>query len=187
MTRQWRTRCNSLKSFNQLTLLKLSLFLSQDMAIGWMKESSLVFPFLHLEGPFKADMDAPLQRQVLQALQGAIILLHDASVVHMDLYPCNVMWEVGAYCAVVIRLIDFDASLVTGTAIPARAASIIEHNGHMGSYHPDVFNAREVAHPKFDWWLFAMMVYPAPFSSPDLPQWREYNTDKVLRLTQHVC
>jgi serine/threonine protein kinase len=150
-------------------------------------ESCLVFPFLDLQGPLNKETDATHKVEVLQGLQGAICLLHEASVIHMDLYPCNVVWQLAVDGSVIIRLIDFDASLFIGTPVPREAASMIERNGHTHSYHPDIFTEGNVASPKYDWWLFAMMVYGAPLNEQSLLEWKEQHMDQMMCLTEDLC
>jgi serine/threonine protein kinase len=131
----------------------------------------------------------PLRTAVLAALRGALRRVHRAGVVHLDLFPYNILWACGggaegsggaaaagaaAGASVELRLVDFDAALEVGQRVPASARRIVERNGHTGSYHPELFAEGARARPDFDWWHFTLLAdAECPFSRDPvaLPAW----------------
>ena len=49
-------------------------------------------------------------RRYLVALRRAVELIHEAGVIHCDLYPSNIMWKQGQDNNITIRLIDWDCA-----------------------------------------------------------------------------
>jgi Lipopolysaccharide kinase (Kdo/WaaP) family len=120
-----------------------------ESGFRWEKKNSIAFP--RLEG-FKTGVPRvgePFRKEVLAALKTALQAVHAAGVVHMDLYPDNVLWRKAAADEVEVRLVDFDAALFIGQAVPDGATGILEHNGHTHTYHPRFF----------DWWHFALLQW----------------------------
>ena len=112
-------------------------------------------------------MPAPGHSQraaVLQALRNALRCLHRAGVVHLDLFSANILWRrnggdpSGVNVEVALRLVDFDASLECGQAVPEMAQKIVDRNGHRHSYDPELFAVGQVAQPAFDWWHFVLLA-----------------------------
>jgi hypothetical protein len=95
----------------------------------------------------------------VEALRAVLIALHALGVVHLDIYPGNVMWcmEGDRVC---VKLVDWDAALFAGEPVPICARGILERNGHANSYHPLVYEANSFAHPSLDWWLFSALADP---------------------------
>ena len=155
---------------------------------GWSEGPSIVFPrwknFFHgvpLAG-------VPLRGDVLAALRAALRRLHAAGVVHLDLFPGNILWRVADGTSVIeLRLVDFDAALFSSQLIPERARDIVERNGHTGSYHPDLFASGQRARPIFDWWHFALLSdVKSPFGSAtgDLGAWLAENKGSVMECAE---
>ena len=96
------------------------------------------------------------------ALRAALRRVHRAGIVHLDLFPGNILWarlggSEGGGASVSLRLIDFDAALEVGQRVPPAASAIIERNGHTGSYHPGLFKDGARARVDFDWWHFCLL------------------------------
>jgi len=134
-----------------------------DAAVSWRPELAVAFP--RLDG-FEAGVPLPghaMRAAVLRALRGALRSIHRAGVVHVDLFCGNVLWR-AAGCDAEVRLVDFDAALEVGQAVPAAAREIVQRNGHLNSYDPELFNEGQVARPAFDWWHFVLLADDeAPF------------------------
>jgi hypothetical protein len=135
-------------------------------AVAWENSLAVAFPLL---ADFEAGVPVPGHPQraaVLQALRAALRCLHRAGVVHLDLFSANILWRRSGRSGggdpsgvdVEVRLIDFDASLECGQAVPEKAREIVERNGHRHSYDPQLFADGQVAQPAFDWWHFVLLV-----------------------------
>ena len=125
---------------------------------------------------------------MLAALRCALRRVHRAGVVHLDLFPGNILWlrssgaegsgvaaaAAAAGASVELRLVDFDAALEVGQRVPASARRIVERNGHTGSYHPELFAEGARARAVYDWWHFCLLADEAcPFArdAAALPAW----------------
>jgi hypothetical protein len=129
---------------------------------AWQKQMAMAFPKLvgYSDGvPAPGD---PLRPAVLAALRAALRRVHRAGIVHLDLFPGNIMWarlgeSEGGGASVSLRIIDFDAALEVGQQVPPAASTIIDRNGHTGSYHPGLFEDGARARVDFDWWHFCLL------------------------------
>lgn len=134
-----------------------------NAAVSWRPELALAFP--RLDG-FETGVPPPghaMRAAVLSALRDALRRIHRAGVVHVDLFAGNVLWRAAGDGAEV-RLVDFDAALELGQAVPETAREIVQRNGHLNSYDPALFEAGQVARPAFDWWHFVLLADDeAPF------------------------
>ena len=159
---------------------------------AWRRELAVAFPMLV---GFSAGVPVPgdpLRSAVLAALRSALRRVHRAGVVHLDLFPGNILWarndgaggsgaaaaDPTAVCAsgavVALRLVDFDAALEVGQRVPACARDIVERNGHRGSYHPRLFDTGARAEADLDWWHFCLLADEnCPFAreAAALPAW----------------
>jgi serine/threonine protein kinase len=121
----------------------------------------------------------PLRPAVLAALRAALRRVHRAGIVHLDLFPGNILWAhlgetEGGGASVSLRLIDFDAALEVGQRVPLTASTIVERNGHTGSYHPGLFEVNARARVDFDWWHFCLLEdddCPFAHEHAALPAW----------------
>jgi len=121
----------------------------------------------------------PLRPAVLAALRAALRRVHRAGIVHLDLFPGNILWArlgetEGGGASVPLRLVDFDAALEVGQRVPPAAPTIVERNGHPGSYHPDLFEDNACARVDFDWWHFCLLEddgCPFALDASALPAW----------------
>jgi hypothetical protein len=72
----------------------------------------LVFENLSQSGwKIGVPIDKNLREKYFQNLKWSIDLLHHCGVVHMDLYPSNIFWKATDNGEVLVKLIDFDASV----------------------------------------------------------------------------
>jgi Lipopolysaccharide kinase (Kdo/WaaP) family len=140
-----------------------------ESTVRWEKESSIVFSRLKGFNTGVPRVGEDHREAVLLALKTALQSVHAAGVVHMDLYPGNIMWRAleggGAAGGVELRLVDFDAALFIGQPVPDVAAKILERNGHTHTYHPRAFvdfgdqpQLMEAA-VDFDWWHYALLQW----------------------------
>jgi hypothetical protein len=79
-------------------------------------------------------------------MQGVETAEGDHLVIHMDLYPGNVMPQCpqDEEIIVEVKLIDVDAAMFIGRLVPPVAKYILQRNGQLGIYHPSVFAADAV-------------------------------------------
>jgi len=148
-------------------------------ASAWESELAVAFPRLEGHADGVPAPGEPLRAPVLAALRDALRRVHRAGVVHLDLFPGNVLWAArgeggGGAGGVSLRLVDFDAALLVGQRVPASARDIVERNGHRGSYHPALFAPGARAQAAFDWWHFCLLADDAcPFArdAAALPGW----------------
>ena len=161
---------------------------SPRAASSWRRSLAVAFPMLTGFSGGVPEPGDPLRPVVLTALRGALRRVHRAGVVHLDLFPGNILWSRSsgaegsggaaaagaAGASVELRLVDFDAALEVGQRVPASARGIVERNGHTGSYHPEVFAEGARARADFDWWHFSLLAdADCPFSRDPtaLPTW----------------
>ena len=142
---------------------------------AWQKQMAMAFPMLigYSDGvPAPGD---PLRPAVLAALRAALRRVHRAGIVHLDLFPGNILWaRLGESEDVSLRLVDFDAALEVGQRVPPAASTIVERNGHTGSYHPGLFEGDARAQVEFDWWHFCLLEddgCPFARNHAALPAW----------------
>eukprot|EP00047_Mylnosiga_fluctuans_P013216 m.30156 g.30156 ORF g.30156 m.30156 type:complete len:295 (-) comp4752_c0_seq2:94-978(-) len=129
---------------------------------------------------------------VLTAVQS----LHRAGVVHVDLFPSNIMTKFLPGGKHSIKLIDFEPSLRIGfDVVPVNAPRLINFNGFTPMYHPG-FQVGAAATIKFDLWFiaaFQLQVDDQHFDaawwacSPTtdhqpLKKWFEEHRDAILSL-----
>jgi hypothetical protein len=162
---------------------------SPRAASSWWRSLAVAFPMLVGFSAGVPEPGNPLRPAVLAALRGALRRVHRAGVVHLDLFPGNILWSCGggaegsggaaaagaaAGASVELRLVDFDAALEVGQRVPASARHIVERNGHTGSYHPELFAEGARARAVYDWWHFCLLADEAcPFArdAAALPAW----------------
>lgn len=140
-----------------------------EKAASWAPTLAIAFP--HLSN-YRTGVPLPgeeYRAAVIQGLRSALRSVHRAGVVHLDLFSGNILWRPTAAevnnsledsnrgGSVQVRLIDFDASLECGQLVPKAARQIVERNGHLFSYNPDLFIEGQTAHPAFDWWHFVLL------------------------------
>lgn len=179
---------------------------ADSVATTWCLATTIVFPRLDgfitgVPPPGHAHRDA-----VLAALRLLLRRLHGAGIVHMDLFSSNILWHAdvnsttssstsstGTLQELTVRLVDFDAALFVGQLVPPAAATIVDQNGHTGSFHPEALAPMQRAKPDFDWWHFSLLSDDTcPFSvrgSPPhkLHSWLEgKHADVLRRVTQEV-
>jgi hypothetical protein len=145
-------------------------------ARAWQRSLVVAFPMLEGFTTGVPELGDPSRPAVLAALRNALRRVHRAGVVHLDLFPGNILWSFagGAGAGVALRLVDFDAALEVGQRVPASARGIVERNGHRGSYHPGLFVAGARAQAGFDWWHFCLLAdgnCPFARDAAALPAW----------------
>jgi len=175
-------------------------------ARAWQRTLAVAFPMLEGFSTGIPDVSDPRRPAVLAALRNALRRVHRAGVVHLDLFPGNILWASGAGGAgsagsagdagnagdaggagVALRLIDFDAALEVGQRVPALARDIVERNGHKGSYHPGLFVAGAHAQAGFDWWHFCLLAdgdCPFARNAAALPAWLDSTGARERLLAQ---
>jgi len=82
--------------------------------------SALLFPNLKRDG-YRCGLpaDLPTARMYVLALKAAVAALHEAGVIHGDMYVSNIMWRPApARAAVDIMLIDWDTAFIAKDGIP---------------------------------------------------------------------
>ena len=81
------------------------------------EESSIVFPNL---SDYKIGLPASQDERYsyLSILRCAISRIHAAGVVHMDLYPSNVMWKLDKDNGLKLKIIDWDAAVYCDDDLP---------------------------------------------------------------------
>jgi hypothetical protein len=129
---------------------------------AWQKQMAMAFPMLVGSSDGVPAPGDPLRPAVLAALRAVLRRVHRAGIVHLDLFPGNILWarlgeSEGGSASVSQRHIDFDAALEVGQRVPPAASTIIERNGHTGSYHPGLFKDGARARVDFDWWHFCLL------------------------------
>lgn len=122
----------------------------------WLAGAAMVYPNIAPEGFKDGLIPDP---QWLQAVTTAVNSVHAAGVVHVDLWPCNIMSKHMGDGTYVIKLVDFEASLFVGEPVPSSIVSTIARNGCRRIYHPD-FVANTPADVAFDrWFLVAFALF----------------------------
>jgi hypothetical protein len=78
----------------------------------------LVFPHLSIDG-YRLGMppESPQREALLKAIQEAVRRIHDAGVVHVDLYFSNIMWRCDANGTVLVKVIDWDSVHANGECL----------------------------------------------------------------------
>lgn len=146
---------------------------------SWTAMPALVYPNIAAVGYETGFCSDPAW---LAAVTAAVRAVHAAGVVHVDLWPCNIMWrpsprdsEAGAGAAgeqgaaFEIRLVDFEASLEIGEPVPCAVVETIARNGCRRIYHPSFCEPNAVASVEYDNWflaLFALII--AHQSDPEI-------------------
>ena len=133
----------------------------------WKNEFAMVFQ--RLVGYRTGRPDRTQFAAFTIALINVVRKLHRAGVVHIDLFPNNVMWKFEPTGDCHVMLVDFDASLFIGDRVPLHARAVVERNGHMHSYDARLFDAGACALEVFDWWHVAVLSeYSSPFWNGDI-------------------
>jgi len=65
--------------------------------------------------------DEAQRGRYLDALRRAVDAIHDAGVVHLDLYPSNVMWKEDEGGSVDVKIVDWDAAHFLNEALTPKA------------------------------------------------------------------
>jgi hypothetical protein len=145
----------------------------------WTETLAMVHPKLN---GYQTVRDSRPPDNVWPVIVAKLRIIHGAGVVHMDLFPGNIMWKVDSDGNVTVVFIDFDAALLLGERVPIGAFDIVQRNGHEGTYHPKLFDKDAVAIEAFDWWVVALLVLNAPFGEAiSLAAWIKKNNDSIAQ------
>ena len=118
----------------------------------WLTGATMVYPNIAPEGYTSGFVQ---DSRWLQVVTAAVNNVHRAGVVHIDLWPCNIMskqQEDGSY---LVKLVDFEASLAVGEPVPVSIVRTIARNGCRAIYHPNFLLPGAVANIDFDRWFLA--------------------------------
>lgn len=135
----------------------------------WRHRYTTVYDNLALQGYTAGFVRSPAW---LAAVRAAVAHLHSANVVHMDLFPCNIMSKMDeATGQFSVTLIDFNASLRVGEPIPEAAPRIVSDNGCAPMYHPKFNQPSARAARHFDDWFLAAFELQIADSGFDSELW----------------
>lgn len=113
---------------------------------GLKNSDELIFPMLvgfTMGVPTDNDTFAAYIKELLNVIKK----VHHAGVVHLDLYPSNIMWKLeGGH--VVIRIVDWDAASKIGEAFPENMTARTQRKD-VSQYY---FKTSGIAEPKCDYW-----------------------------------
>ena len=118
----------------------------------WDASLCTVYPDISSDG-YKAGYHAI--DSWLTKVTHAVRQLHNAGVVHGDLFPCNIMskWTDGGDC-LDVKLVDLDVSLLLTEFIPHACEEVLNYNGYKPMYHPGVTSDAQTS-VDFDLWFLA--------------------------------
>ena len=70
----------------------------------------LIFPRLAESFRMGVPAEAEAFNKYTTAVSKAIKILHQSRVVHVDLYPCNILWDRDVSGRIIVRIVDWDAA-----------------------------------------------------------------------------
>lgn len=129
------------------------------------EEQLIIFENLHTQG-FRIGLPSEAKARVwfFESLQSAIQAIHDAGVVHLDLYPSNIMWRISSDSqSVEIKIVDWDAAHTIGEPFTPLVVSRLQTNNR-------VQGSSNLASVEYDQCLFRLLhEYQSDISlqSPD--------------------
>eukprot|EP00048_Salpingoeca_helianthica_P014136 m.217011 g.217011 ORF g.217011 m.217011 type:complete len:709 (-) comp15596_c1_seq3:126-2252(-) len=122
---------------------------------AWLTGAAMVYPNIALEGYTSGFISDPCW---LEAVTAAINNVNHAGVVHIDLWPCNIMHKQQDDGSYLIKLVDFEASLAVDEPVPSSIVRAIARNGCRAMYHPNFLLPNAVANVDFDRWFLAVFA-----------------------------
>jgi len=97
--------------------------------------SALLFPNLEAQ-EYKIGLPGDLStaKKYVVAVREAMLAVHEAGVIHGDLYISNIMWRSPSADAVEVKFIDWDTAFFAQDGVPADLAEIWMHKPKWRSY-----------------------------------------------------
>ena len=97
--------------------------------------------------------DETLFKLFLVKLEEAIKNVHDAGVIHVDLYPSNILWRVDG-TDVIIRIVDWDAATLDGDSFTSAMQTRLQNDVNVQYY----WKSGGRAEPKCDYWFLFILT-----------------------------
>eukprot|EP00168_Porphyra_purpurea_P009770 TRINITY_DN2397_c0_g1_i14.p4 TRINITY_DN2397_c0_g1~~TRINITY_DN2397_c0_g1_i14.p4 ORF type:complete len:206 (+),score=34.87 TRINITY_DN2397_c0_g1_i14:235-852(+) len=138
--------------------------------------SALLFPNLQRDGYRCAlPTDLPTAKMYVVALRSAMVAIHEAGVIHGDMYISNIMWRLAlSRAAVDICIIDWDMAFIAKEGIPDGLQRIWQVTPKWCLYQlPSLERDQAVKLRLLDSFMVDTLAY---FCSQDVQRWCEWLT-----------
>lgn len=114
----------------------------------------IIFPMLEKEFAMGVPGDKDLYDQYLAKLKKAIENIHQSGVIHIDLYPSNILWRVHEG-TMIIRIVDWDAATLTGDSFTDKMETRLKLPENSAYY----WKSKGVAEAKCDYWFLFILTH----------------------------
>ena len=112
----------------------------------------VIFPRLESGFAMGVPSDRQLFDQYLVKLEEAIGKIHAAGVIHVDLYPSNILWR-SVDGEIVVRIVDWDAATLLGDSFTETMRNRLSDSENSAYY----WKNQGAAEPKCDYWFLFIM------------------------------
>lgn len=114
-------------------------------------EKTIIFPKLEPEFKMGVPSNKDLFALYLVKLKEAIKKIHAKGVIHIDLYPSNILWRVheGTEDKIVIRIVDWDAATFTNDSFTDRMKMRLKDKNNSAYY----WKSNGTAEARCDYWF----------------------------------
>lgn len=112
----------------------------------------MIFPKLK-EFRMGVPSDLALFQKFMKQMEEIMKKVHEAGVIHVDLYPSNILWLEDESGDLTIRIVDWDTATLMGDHFTPRMTKA----GERPEYAPYYWTARGPVDPRFDYWFLFIL------------------------------
>jgi hypothetical protein len=124
-----------------------------NIKLDGTEESKIIFPRLEPDFAMGIPSDESLYKLFLVKLEASIKKIHAKGIIHVDLYPSNILWRsVGD--DIIIRIVDWDAATLDGDSFTNDMLLRLENDTNAQYY----WKSDGVAEPKCDYWFLFILT-----------------------------
>lgn len=117
------------------------------------EQCQIIFPRLDRDFAMGVPSDESLYNLFLVKLEEAIKNVLDAGVIHVDLYPSNILWRVDG-TDVTIRIVDWDADTLDGDSFTSEMQARLKSDVNEEYF---CISDGAPAEPKCDYWFLFIL------------------------------
>lgn len=114
----------------------------------------IIYPKLEKQFAMGVPSDKDLYQKYLKQLGEAIAKIHQAGVIHVDMYPSNILWRFWDN-QMVLRIIDWDASTLMGDSFTETMELRLTKDENEAYY----WKSKGEAEPKCDYWFLFILSH----------------------------